>query len=169
MKGITPKQQSVLKLIGNYIRRNGYPPTIREVSDHLGINSTNGANDHLKALEKKGYIRRSPGVSRGIQLLKREPPGKKPRWLAVRPGGRELEVLPSCSLNIQSPNPRVSGDTLWSSGWSSGYDHGQVNVYGFGLNESESLSDLLNTLKCMKHDLVESIRVLEEVTTGETS
>lgn len=63
--GLTGKQASVLTYIRAYIRERGYPPTVREVALHLGGVSTNAAQGHLVALERKGWLRRTPGVSRG--------------------------------------------------------------------------------------------------------
>lgn len=64
-KGLTKRQQSILDYIISCIRDHGYPPTIAEVGAEFGITSTNGVNDHLVALEKKGYIERS-SKARGI-------------------------------------------------------------------------------------------------------
>lgn len=54
--------------IATSIRERGYPPTIREIGAAVGIKSTNGVNDHLDSLERKGMIRRSRIVSRGITI-----------------------------------------------------------------------------------------------------
>ena len=51
---LTDRQRAVLGFIESQIRQLGYPPTIREIGRHLGMRSTNGVNDHLKALERKG-------------------------------------------------------------------------------------------------------------------
>jgi len=61
---LTDRQQEVLEFIQTKITRDGYPPTIREIGDHLGIRSTNGVNDHLKALSRKGYLNRTEAKSR---------------------------------------------------------------------------------------------------------
>ncbi|MBL8788322.1 MAG: transcriptional repressor LexA [Deltaproteobacteria bacterium] len=61
---LTDRQQEVLDFIQAKIQRDGYPPTIREIGDQLGIRSTNGVNDHLKALAKKGYLQRTEAKSR---------------------------------------------------------------------------------------------------------
>ena len=53
MKGLTPRQKLILDFITDSVKRHGFPPTIREIGDHMGIRSTNGVNDHLKALERK--------------------------------------------------------------------------------------------------------------------
>ncbi|MFB6265239.1 MAG: transcriptional repressor LexA [Bradymonadaceae bacterium] len=67
---LTGRQRAVLEFIAEHIQKSGYPPTIREIGDHLGINSTNGVNDHLKALERKGYLERKDGKSRALKPLR---------------------------------------------------------------------------------------------------
>lgn len=66
-KGLTKRQETILRFIIESIRDVGYPPTIAEIGDEFGITSTNGVNDHLLALEKKGYIERS-SKARGIHV-----------------------------------------------------------------------------------------------------
>ncbi|MGM0557582.1 MAG: transcriptional repressor LexA [Myxococcota bacterium] len=70
MKKLTKRQGEVLSFIIDQIENEGYPPTIREIGDHLGIKSTNGVNDHLKALEKKGYLAREDAKSRALRPLR---------------------------------------------------------------------------------------------------
>lgn len=64
---LTARQQEVLA----WIRANSrlYSPTVREIAKALGIRSPNGVTCHLKALERKGVIRRSPRSSRGIEVI----------------------------------------------------------------------------------------------------
>src|SRR5919205_3081919 len=64
--GLTDRQLEVLRFIATEIEERGYPPTIREIGEALGIASTNGVNDHLKALEKKGFLTRDPVKSRAL-------------------------------------------------------------------------------------------------------
>ncbi len=66
---LTDRQQEVLSYIRDSIVRHGYPPTLREIGEFLGIKSTNGVNDHLKALEKKGYLAREDLKSRALRPL----------------------------------------------------------------------------------------------------
>jgi repressor LexA len=61
---LTKRQEQVLRAIRDSIDRDGYPPTIREIGAQLGIKSTNAVNDHLKALERKGYLQRDESKSR---------------------------------------------------------------------------------------------------------
>jgi repressor LexA len=66
MNGLTERQLEVLRFIARQIDDAGYPPTIREIGEGLDIRSTNGVNDHLKALERKGYLTRDPVKSRAL-------------------------------------------------------------------------------------------------------
>ncbi|MBI5066656.1 MAG: transcriptional repressor LexA [Deltaproteobacteria bacterium] len=66
MNGLTDRQLEVLRFIARQIDEAGYPPTIREIGEALDIRSTNGVNDHLKALEKKGFLARDPVKSRAL-------------------------------------------------------------------------------------------------------
>ncbi len=68
MKELTERQMQVLGYIARSLRETGYPPTIREIGTALSIRSTNGVNDHLKALERKGYISRDDAKSRAVSL-----------------------------------------------------------------------------------------------------
>jgi repressor LexA len=67
--GLTDRQREVLDFITDSIRKRGYPPTLREIGSHFGIRSTNGVNDHLRALEKKGFLHREDLKSRALRPL----------------------------------------------------------------------------------------------------
>ncbi|MFO0548262.1 MAG: transcriptional repressor LexA [Polyangiaceae bacterium] len=69
MQGLTDRQQQVLKYIRDSITDRGYPPTLREIGAHMGIRSTNGVNDHLRALERKGYLTREDMKSRALRPI----------------------------------------------------------------------------------------------------
>jgi repressor LexA len=64
---LTERQRDILDFISSSIQERGFPPTLREIGEHFGIKSTNGVNDHLKALEKKGYLRREDLKSRAMR------------------------------------------------------------------------------------------------------
>lgn len=70
LESLTPRQQKVLSFIESQIEAQGFAPTIREIGRQLGIASTNGVNDHLKALERKGYIQRQDQKSRTLRVLR---------------------------------------------------------------------------------------------------
>lgn len=67
MQGLTHRQQMVLEYIRRSITDRGYPPTLREIGAFMGIRSTNGVNDHLRALERKGYLTREDMKSRALR------------------------------------------------------------------------------------------------------
>jgi repressor LexA len=69
MQGLTKRQEQTLSFIRSSIEERGYPPTLREIGEFMGIKSTNGVNDHLRALERKGYLRREDMKSRALKLV----------------------------------------------------------------------------------------------------
>jgi repressor LexA len=64
---LTQRQREILDFITASITERGFPPTLREIGEHFSIRSTNGVNDHLKALEKKGHLRREDLKSRAMR------------------------------------------------------------------------------------------------------
>jgi len=66
---LTARQQEVLDLIKNAILKTGFPPTRAEIAEELGFRSPNAAEEHLKALARKGAIEMMPGASRGIKIV----------------------------------------------------------------------------------------------------
>ena len=75
MKALTTRQQEVFDLIRDHISQTGMPPTRAEIAQRLGFRSPNAAEEHLKALARKGAIEIISGASRGIRLLTEEEPG----------------------------------------------------------------------------------------------
>jgi repressor LexA len=101
MTGLTDRQLAVLRAIVRQIEEHGYPPTIREIGEALDIRSTNGVNDHLKALERKGYLSRDPVKSRALipTALARE---------LLRPGPEPvaaLQELPTAPRGTPTTQP----------------------------------------------------------------
>ena len=68
MKGLTDRQQEILDLIKSNLENNGLPPTRADIARTLGFKSPNAAEQHLRAIEKKGFISILAGASRGIIL-----------------------------------------------------------------------------------------------------
>ena len=66
---LTARQAEILAFLRSYSTEHGRPPTMREIGAHFGFVSTNGVNDHLRALERNGAIRRDREVARGIVVL----------------------------------------------------------------------------------------------------
>ncbi|MEH0873612.1 transcriptional repressor LexA [Pectobacterium cacticida] len=75
MKVLTARQQQVYDLIRDHIAQTGMPPTRAEIAQQLGFRSPNAAEEHLKALARKGVIEIVSGASRGIRLLMEEETG----------------------------------------------------------------------------------------------
>ena len=86
---LTDRQEKILAFIKKSIQEQGYPPTIREIGEHFGIRSTNGVNDHLKALERKGYLLRGELKSRALSVIDG---GRSPARL-LRMSRRELSAV----------------------------------------------------------------------------
>ncbi len=74
MENLPPRQNQVLAFIKEFVARNEYPPSLRDISAHLGVTGNTAVLSHLQALERKGYIRRDAGNSRGIVLIREKQP-----------------------------------------------------------------------------------------------
>jgi repressor LexA len=72
MSNLTPRQAEILELIREFIAATGFPPTRAEIASRLGFRSANAAEEHLRALARKGVIELIPGSSRGIRLPEEE-------------------------------------------------------------------------------------------------
>ena len=69
MERLTARQQQIFNLIRDNLDETGYPPTRAEIAQQLGFKSANAAEDHLRALARKGVIEMIPGASRGIRIV----------------------------------------------------------------------------------------------------
>ena len=69
MKALSERQQRILHLIREFIEEQGYPPTVRDIQHGCSISSTSVVDYNLNILQREGHIRRSPDISRGIELL----------------------------------------------------------------------------------------------------
>ncbi len=100
MQGLTKRQEQTLDFIRRSIEDRGYPPTLREIGEHMGIRSTNGVNDHLRALERKGYLTREDMKSRALKLVEDQLSAAPPKLntdedlIEVRVLGRVAAGLP---------------------------------------------------------------------------
>jgi repressor LexA len=68
MRELTPRQKQILEMIQEFMAETGMPPTRAEIARQLGFKSANAAEEHLRALQRKGVLELLPGASRGIQL-----------------------------------------------------------------------------------------------------
>ena len=88
MDALTDRQSEILKLIRELTEVSGYPPTRAEIAERMGFRSVNAAEQHLRALEKKGAIDISSGASRGIRVRDARPGGRAGRLLELPVIGR---------------------------------------------------------------------------------
>ena len=88
MDELTERQGEILKLIRELVEVSGYPPTRAEIAERMGFKSVNAAEQHLRALEKKGKIEISEGASRGIRVLDAKPGARAGRLLELPVIGR---------------------------------------------------------------------------------
>lgn len=109
MEELTPKQRYVLEFITDYARKYGMPPTLREISAYIGTKGTVSALRHIEALEKKGFINRREGSSRGIILNSSDI-----RTASIPVAGTVKAGIPS--LAIEDLEGHVETDASWLKG-----------------------------------------------------
>ena len=138
-KNLSPKQQSILRFIRQFIDEHDYPPSIRQIQDGCGISSTSVVDYNLKKLEGAGYIRRDREVSRAIELLERG--GRRPRTLAVPIIGQ---------IAAGQPIPVPTADTWSNLDYSESIEvtrdmvGGRPNVYGLRVKGTSMIDALVN-------------------------
>ena len=83
---LTPRQRKVLEVIRDWVERFGYPPSVREIGDAVGLTSTSSVHHQQRTLERKGYLRRDPNRTRAVDVRgPDEPGGFEAAWRAARP------------------------------------------------------------------------------------
>ncbi|CAO5258991.1 transcriptional repressor LexA [Frankia sp. AgKG'84/4] len=75
--GLTPRQRKVLEVIRDAVERRGYPPSVREIGEAVGLTSTSSVAHQLKVLEEKGYLRRDPNRPRAMEVLSPDRPRRR--------------------------------------------------------------------------------------------
>src|SRR6185369_10436705 len=94
-EALTQRQREILDFIAASIAERGFPPTLREIGEHFSIRSTNGVNDHLKALEKKGHLRREDLKSRAMRPVMPDGSGELVAFQARPRAGSNVQALGS--------------------------------------------------------------------------
>ena len=123
-RGLTARQTEVLDFIKQYIADTGYPPTRAGIATELGFRSPNAAEEHLKALDRKGAIEIVRGASRGIRVLQKQPAGLPivGRVAAGNPILAEEHIEDYCELPAATFRPeanfllQVRGDSMIDAG-----------------------------------------------------
>ena len=122
MNKLTARQSQVLDFIRSYLDDTGYPPTRADIAKELGFRSPNAAEEHLKALARKGAIEIIPGTSRGIKLNDNNGLPIVGRVAAGNPILAEENIEDYCDLPPEFFRPRadyllrVKGDSMIDAG-----------------------------------------------------
>jgi repressor LexA len=119
---LTPRQKEIFNFINRFIKERGYPPSVREIGERFNI-YPRAAFDHLKALERKGYLKRRGSMSRGLEILvfqQTRPYGEHLRK-EVRQMIRELPVLGRVAagkptLAVENVEGTIPLPTEWARG-----------------------------------------------------
>lgn len=128
---LTHRQQQALDFISSCLDANGYPPTLREIGEHMGIKSTNGVNDHLKALERKGYLVREELKSRALRPVDAPEPARARTDIPIL--GRVAAGQPI--LAEENVQDRVSVDRFFLRG------HQSREVFGLVVRGDSMIED----------------------------
>ncbi|MFZ2322169.1 MAG: transcriptional repressor LexA [Ignavibacteriaceae bacterium] len=121
-KELTETQKSILNFLIDQIKGKGIPPTLADVAKHFGYKNRATVQQHFKAIEKKGYIRKNPKLSRGIELTLEEKFFVPKPILGEVAAGNPLTIYPDAIDTVQLPTIarmpqdsfllRVKGDSL---------------------------------------------------------
>ena len=123
---LTARQAEILELIKSHIKNTGFPPTRADIANELGFKSPNAAEEHLKALARKGVIEMIPGASRGIRIIKTDEDETRipivGRVAAGEPIMTEESIEDHCELAPEFFHPRadyllrVNGESMINIG-----------------------------------------------------
>lgn len=122
MEKLTQRQQQVLDIVRQHIEQTGYPPTRADIARELGFKSANAAEEHLKALARKGAIEMIAGASRGIRLPQSAGIPIVGRVAAGNPVLAEENIEDYCDLAPSFFKPsadyflKVQGDSMIEAG-----------------------------------------------------
>ncbi len=106
MAEITERQRKILTFIQEEIRHKGYPPSVREIGDAVGLSSSSTVHNHLQRLESLGCIRRDPSKPRAIEVLIGDPYQPRKRMINVPVVGRVTAGAPILAVeNIEDTFP----------------------------------------------------------------
>lgn len=129
---LTTRQREVLEFVRQFMAKAGYPPTVREIGAHFGF-VPRSIFDHLKALERKGYLRRTASKSRSLQLLDTAPVMASDSRLAARGSlsYRELPILGRVAAGLPLlSDQNLEGTSVVPGDWVNGDEAFLLKVQG---------------------------------------
>jgi len=139
MKVLSSRQKQIIDFLRNYLVDRGYPPSIRDIASGCGISSTSVVNYNLNILEREGYIRRHPEVSRGIELL---------TWSSTLRSRVQVPIIGRIAAGEPIPVPTpdtwdvtASSETLEVPG---DLTRGREGVYALKVSGSSMVDALIN-------------------------
>ena len=136
MKVLSPKQRRILDFLNSFLDEKSYPPTVRDIVKGCGLSSTSVADYNLRFLEREGYIRRDPEVSRGIELHW----GERSRIVRVPLIGRIAAGEPIPVPTPETWDPAASAETL---GIASEFLRGRERVYALEVKGTSMIDALI--------------------------
>ncbi len=158
MKTLSSKQQRIVDFIGRFWRQRNYPPTVRDILSGCAISSTSVVDYNLAILEREGYIRRHPGISRGIEII----------GLSSGPGNNlKIPVIGQIAAGAPIPVPTpdtwdvtASAETLEVT---EDLTRGREGIYALRVKGSSMIDSLINDGDVV---LMQHVNVVEN---GETA
>jgi repressor LexA len=139
MKTLSPRQQRIVKFIRRFLGERGYPPSIRDIAGGCEISSTSVVDYNLNLLERKGYIRRHPEVSRGIELL---------AGSGARPGRVTVPVIGLIAAGEPIPVPATDSWDVTAAAETlevpEGLTRGREGVYALRVKGMSMVDALIN-------------------------
>lgn len=107
--GLTHRQQEILTFVQRYTESHGYPPSVREIGQAMGLTSSSTVHSHLEALERKGFLRRDPSKPRALEIL-RNGQGPQHRVVSLPVVGQVTAGMPILAeQNIEEYLPVAAG------------------------------------------------------------
>ena len=100
-RGLTPRQQRVLTVIRESLASRGYPPSMREIGDKVGLTSSSSVAHQLRTLEEKGYLKRDPNRPRALEVF-------LPEVMAARRSISGAEETPYDETGVGDAAPRAT-------------------------------------------------------------
>lgn len=158
VKTLSSKQQRMVDFIGRFWRERNYPPTVRDIVSGCAISSTSVVDYNLAILDREGYIRRHPGISRGIEMI------------GLSPGsGKNLRIPVIGQIAAGEPIPVPDPDT-WDDTASAetlevteDLTRGREGIYALRVKGSSMIDSLINDGDVV---LMQQVNVVEN---GETA
>lgn len=112
MTSLSHRQEQILKFIRQTVKERGYPPSVREIGEAVGLASSSTVHGHLERLQAKGLLRRDPTKPRAIELLTETEPDTKPTPPSIRVGERSPYVMAPILGRVTAGQPITAVENI---------------------------------------------------------